>query len=63
MGIDKLSAKALEARRAYKRRWQRENPERNAEYQRKYWEKRAAQIAEQKADAEPVSDTPDGSEQ
>jgi hypothetical protein len=64
MERDKLSVEALEARRAYKRKWQRENPERNAEYQRRYWEKRATLLlAEQEADKTNLNDVQNGSEQ
>ena len=36
------SLKAVfEARRAYKRAWNKKNPDKNKEYQRKYWERKA----------------------
>lgn len=44
----KLSPEALEAKRAYSRKWNREHPERCREAQRRYWERKAAQIAEAK---------------
>ena len=44
---EKLSFAALEARRAYKRRWARENRERVREYNARYWERRAAREAVQ----------------
>ena len=34
-----MTKEAREARREYHRKWQRENPDRVKEYQRKYWEK------------------------
>ncbi len=37
---------AKEARRAYKRKWNAEHKEKVKEYQRKYWERRAAKLAE-----------------
>lgn len=36
-----MTKAAREARRAYKRKWQRENPDKVKEYQRRYWEKQA----------------------
>ena len=37
-----LSEAAKEARRAYKRRWNRENPEKVKAQQERYWAKKAA---------------------
>ena len=42
-----MSKKALEARREYYRRWRKENPDRVASAQARFWEKRARQIAEE----------------
>lgn len=39
-----LSEKARQARKAYKRKWQQENPEKVKSYQEKYWEKKAAEL-------------------
>lgn len=36
-----LSEDALEAKRAYKREWYRKNKDRQKEYMRRYWEKKA----------------------
>ena len=48
-----MTDKALEARRAYKRKWSADNREKVREYQDRYWEKRAEQeAAEQEADRE-----------
>ena len=48
-----MTDKALEARRAYKRKWSADNREKVKEYQDRYWEKRAEQeAAEQEADRE-----------
>ncbi len=38
----KMTEKAKEARRAYKRKWAAEHPEKTREYQARYWEKQAA---------------------
>jgi len=37
-----MTDQAREARRAYKREWNRKNKDRVAEHQRRYWERRAA---------------------
>ena len=36
-----MTEKAKEARRAYKRQWQRNNPEKVKKYQENYWNKQA----------------------
>ena len=43
---------AREAANAYKREWNKRNPEKNKEYQRRYWAKKAAeaQAAQEKTD-------------
>ena len=38
-----MTEEAKEARRAYKREWQRKNPDKVRAYQEKHWEKVAAQ--------------------
>ena len=38
-----MTDKAKEARRAYKRKWQRENPEKVRAQQERYWNKKAEQ--------------------
>jgi hypothetical protein len=38
-----MTQAAVEARRAYKRRWNAQNRDRNREYMARYWEKKAAQ--------------------
>ncbi len=45
-----MDEKAKEARRAYKRKWQRENRDKVRQYQETYW-KRKAEAAEQQDDA------------
>lgn len=54
-----MTEKALEARRAYKRKWAKENPDKVKRYQEKYWSKKAAE-AEAAAEAETGDlDTPE----
>lgn len=40
-----MNEQAKEARRAYKRQWQKENRDKIRRYQEKYWEKKAAEAA------------------
>lgn len=40
-----LSDEAKEARRAYKREWNRKNPGKQKAYQQAYWERKAAQAS------------------
>lgn len=40
-----MNKAAKEARRAYKRKWQRENPDKVKEYQARYWDKKAREAA------------------
>lgn len=40
-----LSEAAKEARRKYKREWNRKNKDKLKEYEKRYWEKRAAETA------------------
>lgn len=47
-----MTEKAREARREYYRRWRKENPDRVASAQARFWEKRARQIAEEAEKAE-----------
>ena len=44
-----MTEKALEARRKYKREWNRRNPDKVRAQQARYWEKRAA-LLEQETD-------------
>ena len=46
-----MTDKAKEARRAYKRKWQRENPEKVKRYQENYWRKKAEQAEQAENDA------------
>lgn len=45
-----MTEEAREARRAYKRNWQRSNPTKCKEYQERYWAKKAAQNAQEVAE-------------
>jgi hypothetical protein len=38
-----MNEKAIEARRAYKRKWAQDNPDKVKAQQTRYWEKKAAQ--------------------
>lgn len=44
---NKLSEEAKEARRAYLRKWRRENPEKVKEQKRRYWERKAQEMREE----------------
>lgn len=46
-----MTDKAKEARRAYKRKWQRENRDKVKEYQTRYWNKKAEQQEQAENDA------------
>lgn len=39
-----MNDKAIQARREYKRKWNAEHRDKVKEYQRKYWEKKAAEL-------------------
>lgn len=40
-----MDERAKEARRAYKREWNRRNPDKVKQYQTRYWERKAAEQA------------------
>ena len=40
-----MNKQAVEARRAYKRKWAKEHPDKVREYQRKYWTKKGEEAA------------------
>ena len=42
-----MDEKALEARRAYKRKWARENQDKIKAQQERYWKKKAVQLQKQ----------------
>jgi hypothetical protein len=46
MSTKKLSEAAIMARRAARKAWNDANKERNAEYMRRYWEKKARELIE-----------------
>ena len=45
--VETMTEAAKEARRAYKREWNRKNKDKVKEAQRRYWEKRAAEAQDQ----------------
>lgn len=45
-----MSDDARAARNAYKRKWAQENPDKVREHQKRYWEKKARQAAENAKD-------------
>lgn len=49
-----LSEQAIAARREYKKEWARNNPEKVKAQQERYWQKRAAQQAQEKQEAQPA---------
>lgn len=52
--MSELTEKAKEARRAYKRKWAKEHPDKIKAQQARYWEKRAArEAAEDQEDESP----------
>ena len=53
-----MNAQAAEARRAYKRRWAKENPDKIRRYQQTYWSRKAEQAeAASRSDTDTKSDT------
>ena len=48
-----MNEAAREARRAYKREWQRTHPDLVRQQQRRYWEKKAAQKAAERPQEAP----------
>lgn len=44
MNQEDVARKAREAANAYKRAWNKRNPEKNKEYQRRYWAKKAKEM-------------------
>ena len=47
----KESKAAIEARKAYRREWAAKNRDKQKEYTRRYWEKKAAQAAAAEAES------------
>ena len=54
-----LSEEAKEARRAYKRAWNKANPDRVRAAQARYWEKKAREMTEEQPANESTSQQPD----
>ena len=50
--MTELSNQAKEAQRAYLREWRRKNPEKVQENNRRYWERKAQQMAAQEKETE-----------
>lgn len=48
-----MTEKAAEARRAYKRQWAKDNPEKVREQQERYWAKRAEREGQPPEEARP----------
>lgn len=47
---------AVEARRAYKRKWAKDNPDKIKAQQERYWKKKAAEAAAEQEQTEPVKE-------
>ena len=45
-----MTQEAIEARRAYRRKWYAQNPDRQKEYTKRYWERKAAQNRQKSAE-------------
>lgn len=52
-----MTEQAAEARRAYKRKWAADHPEKVKEYQERFWAKKAAEAAASEAETASRSDT------
>ena len=50
--MNNLTDKAREARNAYQREWNRKNREKVREHQRRYWERKAAELEAEERKAE-----------
>lgn len=48
-----MTEQAKEARRAYRRKWQRDNADKVRAYQARYWERKAAEAAAEQQTDEP----------
>lgn len=46
-----MSAEAKAAYNAYMKEWRQKNPTKNAEYKKKYWERKAAELKSGKGEA------------
>lgn len=50
--MNNTTKKAREARNAYQRKWNKKNPDKVREYQRRYWERKAAELEAEERSAE-----------
>lgn len=58
-----MNKQAIEARRAYKRKWAKDNPEKIKAQQERYWSKKAEQAAaEQAQEQQPEQNDPEQGE-
>lgn len=58
-----MNKQAIEARRAYKRKWAKDNPEKIKAQQERYWSKKAEQAAaEQAQEQQPEQNAPEQGE-
>lgn len=58
-----MNKQAIEARRAYKRKWAKDNPEKIRAQQERYWSKKAEQAAaEQAQEQQPEQNVPEQGE-
>ena len=58
-----MNKQAIEARRAYKRKWAKDNPEKIKAQQERYWSKKAEQAAaEQTQEQQPEQNDPEQGE-
>ena len=46
-----MTAEAKSAYNAYMREWRQKNPTKNAEYKKRYWEKKAAELKAREGEA------------
>lgn len=49
MSSTTMTAEAKNAYNAYMREWRQKNPTKNAEYKKRYWERKAAELEEREA--------------
>ena len=49
--MQEMTAEARALRSEYMREWREKNPTKNAEYKKRYWEKKAAELKARKGEA------------
>ena len=49
--MQEMTAEARALRSEYMREWREKNPTKNAEYKKRYWEKKAAELKTRKGEA------------